>query len=242
MVKNKILFVCSSLQQAKMMHEISKHLYAHNCYFTFNYCDGLSIFLSDTSFLSNKILGRKSRKATIDYFTNQNITVDSTGDENDYDIVLTCNDLAIPPNIKSKTVLFIQDIAKDTENFLDRTGMTFGLSHKRKRTSSDVREGIYTKYCVSSEGFKTQLINKGITQDKIAVTGIPGFDNYFKYIGNNFPHKNFVLVATSDNRETYNFEDRQKFIYDSIKISEGRKLIFKLHPNENLCTGVVNIF
>jgi len=45
--------------------------------------------------------------------------------------------------------------------------------------------------------------------------------------------KNFVLVATSDSRETFKYENRKKFILDCVKIANGKQLIFKLHPNEN---------
>ncbi len=43
-------------------------------------------------------------------------------------------------------------------------------------------------------------------------------------------YHNFVLVATSDMRETYKYENRKKFIKKAYKIADGRQLIFKLHP------------
>ena len=51
---------------------------------------------------------------------------------------------------------------------------------------------------------------------------------------NNFPHRNYVLVCTSDARETYKFENRKKFIKKVMKIADGKQVIFKLHPNENV--------
>jgi hypothetical protein len=42
------------------------------------------------------------------------------------------------------------------------------------------------------------------------------------------------LVATSDTRETYKYENRKKFIRKAVKIAGGRQLIFKLHPNEKV--------
>src|SRR5262249_27548234 len=41
-------------------------------------------------------------------------------------------------------------------------------------------------------------------------------------------------VATSDVRETFRRDDRERFIGDCVRIAAGRQLIFKLHPNENL--------
>jgi hypothetical protein len=41
-----------------------------------------------------------------------------------------------------------------------------------------------------------------------------------------------VLVATSDLRETYKYENRRKFIETARRIADGRQIIFKFHPNE----------
>ena len=41
-----------------------------------------------------------------------------------------------------------------------------------------------------------------------------------------------MLVATSDTRETFRYENRKKFIEYALEIADGRQLIFKLHPNE----------
>ncbi|MDW8466396.1 MAG: hypothetical protein RML35_09550 [Chloroherpetonaceae bacterium] len=77
------------------------------------------------------------------------------------------------------------------------------------------------------------FIRKGVKPEKIRVTGIPNFNNCKKFYQNNFPYKNFVLVCTSDSRETLKYENRRKFIENAVRIANGRQLIFKLHPNEN---------
>jgi hypothetical protein len=87
-------------------------------------------------------------------------------------------------------------------------------------------------FCVASNGYKELFISKGINPDKIKVTGIPNYDNCKKYYNNSFPFKNYVLVATSDLRETYKYENRKGFIKKALEIANGRQLIFKLHPNE----------
>ncbi len=43
-----------------------------------------------------------------------------------------------------------------------------------------------------------------------------------------------MLVCTSDARETISYENRKKTILEAVKIANGRKLIFKLHPNEKV--------
>jgi hypothetical protein len=40
------------------------------------------------------------------------------------------------------------------------------------------------------------------------------------------------MVATSDMRETYKFENRPLFIKHAAKIANGGPMLFKLHPNE----------
>ncbi len=87
--------------------------------------------------------------------------------------------------------------------------------------------------CVASEGYRDFFARKGIRREKLVVTGIPNFDNCDSYLDNDFPYHHFVLVATSDARETYKFDNRTKFIRRAIEIADGRQLIFKLHPNEN---------
>ena len=70
--------------------------------------------------------------------------------------------------------------------------------------------------------------------EKIEVTGIPNFDNAAQYCDNGFPYENYVLVATSDARETFKFDNRKKFLKKAVRIAGERQLIFKLHPNENV--------
>ena len=85
------------------------------------------------------------------------------------------------------------------------------------------------------------FISKGIKEEKLVVTGIPNFDNCIQYCNNSFPYRNYVLVATSDSRETFKYENRKKFIKDAAEIAAGRQLIFKLHPNEILIRATKEI-
>ena len=87
-------------------------------------------------------------------------------------------------------------------------------------------------YCAASEGYKQQFGRLGTDLSKIFVTGIPNYDHAAAYMGNSFPHKGYVLVATSDIRETFRKDDRPAFIRQCVNIAGRRQLIFKLHPNE----------
>jgi hypothetical protein len=87
-------------------------------------------------------------------------------------------------------------------------------------------------YCAASAGYKKQFSSRGTDADKIFVTGIPNYDDCDTFYDNDFPYHDYVLVASSDIRETFKYEDREKFIADCVSIAAGRQLIFKLHPNE----------
>ena len=92
----------------------------------------------------------------------------------------------------------------------------------------------YDVFCVASEGYEKLFVRKGARPEKLRVTGIPNFDDCEQYRENNFPHKGFVLVCTSDARETLKWwENRRRFIRRAVEIAAGRPLIFKLHPNED---------
>ncbi len=90
----------------------------------------------------------------------------------------------------------------------------------------------YERFCVASEGYRDLFVSRGVHRERMVVTGIPNFDNCAVWNNNDFPHNNYVLVATSDSRETFKLENRRKFIEQAVEIASGRPLIFKLHPNE----------
>ena len=100
-------------------------------------------------------------------------------------------------------------------------------------TSANAISDSYDFYCVASEGYQDLFIRKGAKPEKMRVTGIPNFDDCKQYYENDFPHKGYVLVCTSDLREKFRYENRKKFIEYAVEIADGRQLIFKLHPNEN---------
>ena len=108
----------------------------------------------------------------------------------------------------------------------------FGFPRWIASTAATGISNQYDLFCVASEGYKDLFIKKGADPDKIVVTGIPNFDNAKQFLNNDFPHKNYVMVATSDARETFKIENRKKFILDTVKIANGKQLLFKLHPNE----------
>lgn len=230
---NKALFICGSHNQTTMMHEISKYIEGYECYFTPYYDDGFIGYLAENKFLEFTILGSKLRRRTEDYLIRNRLNIDPEKRNNQYDVVFTCSDLIIPNNIINNRIILVQEGMTDPENLMYYLVKYFGFPRFLASTSTTGLSDAYKLFFVSSEGYKKLFIKKGVKPEKIIVTGIPNYDNAKQYIKNDFPYKNFVLVATSDSRETFKYENRKSFILNALEIAKGRQLIFKLHPNEN---------
>lgn len=234
MTKKKILFICGSLNQTTMMHQISKHHVNYDCYFTPYYGDGYINFLVSKGYLKFSILNGTFRWNTEKYLKEHNLQIDYRGINNNYDLIYTCADLIMPKNIRKEKVILVQEGMTDPENLMFYLVKYLKLSRWLASTSAMGISNKYTLFCVASNGYKDFFIRKGVKAEKIIVTGIPNFDNLQQFSESDFPHKNFVLVATSDARETYKIENRKNLIQDCVRIANGRQLIFKLHPNEKV--------
>lgn len=243
-MKNKALFICGSINQTTMMHEISKHLVGFESYFTPYYDDGIIGSLARKGFLEFTILGNKLRRKTENYLINNGLNVDPDKRNNEYDLIFTCSDLIIPHNIRSDKVILVQEGMTDPENLMYYLVKYLGFPRYLASTSTTALSNAYKLFFVASEGYKKLFIKKGVDPNKIVVTGTPNFDNLNQYLSNDFPYKNYVLVATSDSRETFKYENRKMFIRKALEIANGRQIIFKLHPNENFkrATKEINIY
>ncbi len=228
-----ILLICGSLNQTSMMHQISNYLQEYSCYFTPFYADGIIDYLAEKGVLDFSILGGSFRANTENYLIENNLKIDYKGNQREYDLVITCSDLIVPKNISKKKLILVQEGMTDPKNIAFYLSKWFKMPRWIASTSTTGLSDLFDYFCVASEGYRQFFINNGISPDKLIVTGIPNYDNCIKYKINDFPHKNFVLVATSDARETFKLENRKKFIEDSLEIAQGKQLIFKLHPNEN---------
>lgn len=241
MNKKKILFICGSMNQTTMMHKISEHINGHDCYFTPYYCDGFLKLMTELGALDFTVMGRKRAEQAKNYLAENNLNVDYAGETNHYDLVVTGSDLIIQRNIKNKNVILVQEGITDREKWQYKLVKNMNLPRYWAGTSTVGLSDAYEKFCVASEGYKELFISKGVKPEKIEVTGIPNYDNVEKHLENDFPHKNYVLIATSDARETFKFHNRKKFIDYCKKIANGRQMIFKLHPNEKVDRAIREI-
>jgi hypothetical protein len=129
--------------------------------------------------------------------------------------------------------VLVQEGMTDPENWRYRLVRTFGLPRWLANTSMTGLSHAYRAFCVASEGYAELFRRKGVAPERIEVTGIPNFDDCASFLPNAFPHRGYVLGATSCLRESWKSEDRRAFLRRCLEIANGRPLLFKLHPNEN---------
>ena len=232
MNKPKVLFIGGSLNQTTIMHQISKELPEIDAYFTPYYASGPLWVLTKLRMLEFTIMGGTFKRKTLEYIKNNKLELDYEGKNDNYDLVFLSQDLIVPRNIKKFKAILVQEGMTDPPDWRYHVTRFLGLGRWCASTSMTGLSHMYDYFCVASEGFREQFIDRGVNPSKIRVTGIPNFDNFEKFLNLEFEHKNFVLVATSDVRETTKYENRKEFLLNAKKIAGDKQIIVKLHPNE----------
>ena len=241
MKNKKILYICGSLNQTTQMHKISLELSEHDAYFSPFFATGFLGFLNRLKLIEYTIVGEVFKRNALNYIKENKLNLDYRGKRNDYDLVIISQDITFPCNIKKFKTILVQEGMTDPPDWRYHVTRFLHLYRWCASTSMTGLSHQYDYFCVASEGFRDQFIERGIHPNKIRVTGIPNFDNLNEMKELKFEHKNFVLVATSDIRETLKYENRKKLIKYALKIASGRELIFKLHPNENVKKRIAEI-
>lgn len=160
--------------------------------------------------------------------------MDDRGEKHNYDLVVTSSDLIVQRNIRGKRLVLIQEGITEPETWVYWMVKRLKLPRYIANTSTNGLSDAYDIFCVASEGYAKHFIRKGVRPEKIAVTGIPNFDDLQNNLINDFPYRDFVLAATSPLRESFRRDDRAAFIRRCVQIAAGRPLIFKLHPTEKI--------
>lgn len=230
--RRRILLICGSLHQTSMMHEIGGYLSHHECFYTPYYCDGLLRLLSRRGLLDFTVLGGAMRRLAEHYLEEHRLPRDERGAREAYDLVLTCSDLIIPRNVRDKPLVLVQEGMTDPEHIGYRLLRSLGLPRWLSSTAATGLSLAYDKFCVASAGYREFFISKGIPPERLVITGIPNLDNCRRYLENDFPHQGYVLIATSDTRETFKPDNRVRFLARARDLAAGRPVIVKLHPNE----------
>ena len=220
-----------------MMHAIARALPDHACWFTPYYCDdGTALdWLRKLHLLEFVALGHRFRRQCLDYLREHQLPLDLGGRRGRYDLVLTCSDLLVPSNISPAPLIGVQEGMIDPKLFWWKIRELFPRLAVPRWAAGTATTGLshaYVKYCVASEGYRRDFIERGANPDRIVVTGLPNFDSFADLIEPGHWLSDKVLVCTSDGRETFRRDDRRKLIYWARALAGDRPLVFKFHPNE----------
>jgi len=233
-MRPRVLFVCGSLNQTTQLHQVARELERWDAAFTPYYADPPLDWARQAGLLEFTILGFKLRQRCLDYLATHRLTLDLHGRRGGYDLVVTCSDLVVPRNAARRRLVAVQ------EGILDPLDWTFALWRRCRwlprwvaGTAATGLSGRYDRFCVASEGYRDLFVRHGAPADRVVVTGIPNFDDCQRYRRNAFPRRGYVLVCSSDARETFKRDDRRAFLARCREIAAGRPLIVKLHPNED---------
>lgn len=230
----KILFVGGSLNQTTICHAVARHLEnEYACWFSPFFVDGLYEPLRRAGLLDVTVAGGNQRRRTECYLQRESLPVDYRGKRDEYDLYVFVSDILLPRRVRNKPLLLIQEGMTDPEGLMYQLTKALRLPLYFGGTSTTGLSDAYQHFCVASEGYRDLFIRKGVNPDKLRVTGIPNFDHAAGYLDNDFPHRDYVLVATSDSRETLKRASKRPFLEWAAAIADGRPMIFKLHPNEN---------
>ena len=234
--KKKILFTIGSPNQTSQMHQISSFLKDdYDCWFSQFYPDyefekwPLKAGLLETTIMSGHFKAKADK-----YLADHGLQSDYTAQKNNYDMSVFCTDLIVPRKLQKGKTVWVQEGMIDELTPWSRVvkASRFIPRYLAMGTSLNGSSNLCDIYCVASEGYKNFLQRMGTDRSKMVITGIPNFDNIPSYVNNDFPHRDYVLIATSDIRECFRKDDRIGFLTNCKTIVGDRKVIFKLHPNE----------
>jgi len=235
-LKKKILFITGSINQTTQMHQIAEQLPEYDCWFSQIFTDSkfLKTIIKYTSIADSTVLAGQFKRRSEEYLANHNLQTDYGAKLNKYDLVVYCSDLIIADSLRQYKTIWVQEGMIDKLTPWSKVIKRLRLpSYLAGNTSLNGSGNNCDIYCAASEGYKNYFKLHGTDADKIFVTGMPNYDHCSQYLDNNFPHRDYVMVATTDMRETYRKEDRPAFIKQTVEIANGRPMLFKLHPNEN---------
>ncbi len=234
--KKKVLFVIGSPNQTSQMHQIATYLeHDFDCFFSQFYPDTpWEKFALWANLMEKTIMSGHFKEKADRYLREHNLREDYMGKKNRYDLAVLCSDLIVPRQLRKGKTVWVQEGMTDEmtpwARFVHKSRIIpryFAMS-----TALNGSSNLCDLSCVASEGYKDYFAKMGTDRDKIVVTGMPNFDNVRKHLNNDFPYRDYVLVATSDIRECFRHDDRIGFLHRCKQVVAGRPVIFKLHPNE----------
>ncbi len=237
-----VLFICGSINQTTQMHQIASALPEVDATFTPYYGDRSVELLAEFGLLEGTIAGSKLRGRCLDYLRRHDLVIDAFGRRGGYDLVLTCSDVVIPSNVRGVPLVAVQEGILDPDGFGYRIVRRFARAPRwLAGTAATGLSGSYERFCVASHGYRDLFIGRGAPAERVVVTGIPNFDDCEAFRRNSFPRRGYVLVCSSDTRETFKWTNRERFFRQARHVAKGRPTLVKLHPNENVARSTRDV-
>jgi len=239
----KVLLICGNRNHTTTMHAIANELTDCDCAFTPYYCDDWSALdlMRRAHLLEFVALGHEFRTRCMSYLEERNLPIDVGGARGRYDLVITCSDLIVPSNIRGIPLVGVQEGMIDPKLFWWRVMEHLPWLPLPRWAAGTAGTGLshaYDRYCVASEGYRKDFVERGAQAERLVVTGLPNFDNFAGYLRPGHWIEGCVLACTSDGRETFRRDDRKRFIRWALEIAGDRPLVFKFHPNERMSRAV----
>jgi hypothetical protein len=230
----RVLFICGSVNQTSQLHAIARELPEVDARFSPYYGDRAIELLRRAGVLEGTIAGDKLTLRCLEYLERERLTLDRGGVAGSYDLVVTCSDVVVPKNVRGTPIVAVQ------EGILDPDGVLWELVRRFPRvlprwlagTAASGLSGAYEHFCVASPGYRELFIERGAPPERVVATGIPNFDDCRAFLDNDFPHRDYVLICSSDTRETFKFDSRRQFWRWAKSVAGNRRTLIRLHPNE----------
>lgn len=234
MKSRSILFLTGSLNQTTQMQQIASFLPEFSCYFSQFFSDNPVVASAiKLGLLDNTVMGLPLRQKSEAYMRAHNMQMDYQAKDRIYDLVVFCSDLLFPTKFEGLKTIWIQEGMIDPYTNISKVIQKLKLPrYLSMGTSLNGTSNLCDVYCVASSGYRDYIVKHGTDAAKVVLTGMPNYDNLEQFRQNDFPFHDYVMVATSDMRETYRSEDRIAFLKSCVDIAAGRRLLIKLHPNE----------
>jgi hypothetical protein len=242
----KVLFICGNRNHTTTMHAVARELADCERWFTPYYCDDGTLldYLRRARLLEFVALGHDFRRRCLAYLQQHELALDLGGKRGGYDLVVTCSDLIVPSNIAGIPLVGVQEGMIDPKMFWWRVMELCPWLELPRWAAGTACTGLshaYDAYCVASEGYRRDFVERGALPERMVVTGLPNFDNFAGYVRPGHWIEGCVLACTSDGRETFRRDDRKRFIDRALEIAGDRPLVFKFHPNERMSRAVEEV-
>ncbi len=240
--KPRALFVCGSRNQTTQLHQVARAMPDFDQGFTPFFVTGAYELARELGVLNFTIAGGHWRDECLEYLRSNKLPIDVRGHGYEYDLVVTCQDLVVPGLLRTKPVVLVQ------EGMVDPVNVWFHLVRRFKplprwlaSTSATGLSDRYDRFCIAGDGFLDLFVARGVRREKMVVTGIPNFSNCDAFRNNDFPHRGYALICTSDSRETFKLHNRCAFLRNAQRLADGRDIIVKLHPNERFDRAIAEV-